>query len=72
MCFTAALWARVDRIVFAATRQDAREAGFDDARFYEELACGEGERELALEELGRDRARAVFAEWLAKEDRRPY
>lgn len=40
MCLGAALWSRVDRIVFAADRYDAAEAGFDDAEFYNKLAVG--------------------------------
>jgi len=35
MCLASALWARVDRVVFAADRHDAADAGFDDAEFYE-------------------------------------
>jgi guanine deaminase len=28
------LWARIDRVIFAADRYDAASAGFDDAEFY--------------------------------------
>jgi guanine deaminase len=35
MCLASALWARVDRVVFAADRHDAASVGFDDAVFYE-------------------------------------
>ncbi|MBS2532121.1 nucleoside deaminase [Catenulispora sp. NF23] len=38
MCITAALWARVSRIVYAADRQAAEGAGFDDREFYDLLA----------------------------------
>ena len=38
LCLSAALWARVDRVVFAADRYDAERAGFDDREFYELLA----------------------------------
>lgn len=34
MCLASALWARIDRVVFAADRHDAARAGFDDAVFY--------------------------------------
>jgi tRNA(Arg) A34 adenosine deaminase TadA len=37
MCLGAILWARLDRIVFAATQSDAAAAGFDDSTFYAEL-----------------------------------
>src|SRR5699024_8024544 len=35
MCLASALWARLDRGVFAAGRDDAARAGFDDAALYE-------------------------------------
>ena len=35
LCLAACLWARVDRVVFAADRTDAARAGFDDSVFYE-------------------------------------
>jgi guanine deaminase len=35
LCLAAALWARVDRVYFAADRHSAAAAGFDDALFYE-------------------------------------
>lgn len=34
MCGAAALWARLDTVVFAADRHDAAAAGFDDSAFY--------------------------------------
>jgi guanine deaminase len=37
MCLAAALWARIDTIVFAAMPEDAKAAGFDDAEFYHEV-----------------------------------
>ena len=35
LCLAAALWARLDRVYFAADRHAAAAAGFDDALFYE-------------------------------------
>lgn len=35
LCLAACLWARVDRVVFAADRTDAARAGFDDSVFYD-------------------------------------
>ena len=40
MCLTAALWARIDRIVYAATADRAAASGFDDANFYRQLEQG--------------------------------
>lgn len=35
MCLASALWARIDRVVYAADRHDAALAGFNDAVFYD-------------------------------------
>ncbi len=35
LCLAAALWARIDRVYFAADRHGAAAAGFDDAVFYD-------------------------------------
>ena len=35
LCLAACLWARVDRVLFAADRTDAARAGFDDSVFYD-------------------------------------
>lgn len=37
LCLTASLWSRVDRVVYAANRDDAALAGFDDKQFYDLL-----------------------------------
>jgi guanine deaminase len=63
MCLGAAYWARVERIVFAATRTDAAGAGFDDEEFYRELALPPAARRLPMQQMLRDKAVVVFEEW---------
>ena len=65
MCLGAAYWARVDRIVFAATRGDAAAIGFDDAHIYEELGVPLDARKLPIHECLRDEGVAVMREWHA-------
>jgi len=38
LCLAACLWARLDRVVFSADREDAARGGFDDSAFYELFA----------------------------------
>ena len=45
MCLAAALWARIDRVVYAADRDDAASSGFDDALFYDYFRP-EGDKQL--------------------------
>ena len=72
MCLAAAYWARIDRIVFAATRADAAAGGFDDAFLYEEIARPLELRHLPVEQALSEEGAAVFADWLAKPDRVSY
>ncbi|GAB3171241.1 nucleoside deaminase [Myceligenerans halotolerans] len=72
LCLTAALWARVDRVVFAADRYDAAAAGFDDREFYELL---EQDRDTWPNPVVARRIPAAgepFAAWRSTEDRTPY
>ena len=72
MCLSAAYWARVSRVYYAASRTDAAEAGFLDEMIYEELAREVSQRRIPCIGLGRERALAAFREWKQKPDRIPY
>ena len=72
MCLSAIYWARIDRIVFASTRDEAAAIGFDDARIYDEIAKPVGARAIPTVHHARADADALFAAWLAKPDRVPY
>jgi len=72
MCLAAVYWARVNRLVYAATRDDAARAGFDDARIYRELPLDPDARSLHADHLLRAEAIAVLDEWLAMPDRVSY
>ena len=73
MCLGAIYWARPERIMIACDRNDAAEAGFDDAFIYEEL-CGNdlAARKLPVSTLLRDEGRRVFQNWVAKPDKIEY
>jgi guanine deaminase len=72
MCLAAAWWARVDRIVFAATREQAAAAGFDDAAIYREVAAPLAARALPIARGLEPESGAPFAAWAANPSRRPY
>lgn len=72
MCLAAALWARIDRVVFAADRHVAAAAGFDDAVFYEYFEAPEHRAELPVHHLPLEQARQPFEEWRANEQRVAY
>ena len=76
MCLATSLWARLDRVVYAADRDDAARAGFDDRAFYELFGAGLGQDRAAwptaVEELRVAAATAPFDAWLAAADRTDY
>jgi guanine deaminase len=72
MCLAAAYWARLYRITWAASREDAAAAGFDDGLIYREVALPVAERTLPSTQLLREEGAAVFADWLAYPERVPY
>ncbi len=72
MCLAAAYWARLDRIVFAATRADAARAGFDDERLYGELPLPIAERSLPTSHLDLESAATPFEVWATLLNRKPY
>ena len=66
MCAGAAMWARVDRVVFASTRDDARTWGrFDDDAFWDDLLRPVADRELEHSQVGREAAIEVWR-WFAE------
>ena len=72
MCMGAILWARLDRLYFAARSEDAVAAGFDDGRFYAELALPAEKRSIATVNLMREEAQAAFEAWRANPNRIEY
>jgi tRNA(Arg) A34 adenosine deaminase TadA len=72
MCLAAIYWARLDRVYYGNSREDAAAIGFDDAYIYEEVARPIGERQIDMVQLMRPQAQAAFAEWLRKDNRIEY
>ena len=74
MCLAAALWARVERVVFAADRHDAARAGFDDAEFYEYFETPLEQRSMQVRQLDVEDAPATapFNAWISAAGRIDY
>ena len=72
MCLGAIYWSRLDRVVYAGTRQDAAAAGFDDALIYDELGRPPQARRIPMTALLREEAGRPFQAWAEAEDRTAY
>jgi guanine deaminase len=71
MCLAAAWWARVERVVHAATAAQASAAGFDDLRFWVAMA-DPAAGPCPLEHLPLPGAEDPLRAWAADPSRRPY
>ncbi|WP_211212907.1 nucleoside deaminase [Actinopolyspora mortivallis] len=72
MCMASALWARLDEIVYAADRDDAAAAGFDDRAFYELFTDPNAVWPTPVRPVAVDNRTAPFDAWRNKPDRVEY
>lgn len=72
LCVSAALWARLDRVVYAADRHDAARGGFDDLEFYELFSRDRAVWPTSVESLRLAGSEHPFDAWLARTDRTDY
>lgn len=72
MCLSAAYWARVDRIVFGANREDAARAGFSDDFIYKELSLDLDQRSIPIESILEKESQEPFETWISNLDKTPY
>jgi guanine deaminase len=72
MCLSAIYWARLDRIYYASTRDDAATIGFDDNFIYQQIPLELSARALPMQQLPSAAAVELFREWAAKPDKIPY
>ncbi|HEX3785749.1 MAG TPA: nucleoside deaminase [Pseudonocardiaceae bacterium] len=72
LCLSAALWARLDRVIYAADRDDAAAAGFDDRAFYELFEQPRSSWPLTVRHLTAVNGTTPFTRWLSQTDRVDY
>lgn len=73
MCFSACHWARVARVVYGASIEDARRAGFNELAISNEQMKRLGGSEVIIRGgVLRDETTALFDEWLKQPNARSY
>lgn len=72
MCLAAIYWARISKLYFANSTEDAAGIGFDDREIYHQVRLPDDRREIPTERLLANEAIDVFREWEAKEDKVTY
>ncbi|WP_027891304.1 nucleoside deaminase [Calidithermus chliarophilus] len=72
MCLSAIYWARIGKIYYGCTAQDAAAIGFADQFIYDELSRPKSERRLPLEQLERQLCLRAFEAWEQDTNKIPY
>lgn len=72
MCLSAIYWARIEKIYYGNTSEDAEKINFSDEFIYKELDLPKDKRTIPMVQMMREEAIAVFDEWDKKEDKIAY
>lgn len=72
MCLGAIYWAKIDKLYYAATKDDAARSNFDDSFIYNEIALSKDQRKIPSLQLMRDDAVKVFEAWNESENKIEY
>lgn len=72
MCMSSIYWARISRVVYAASSTDAAAAGFDDSFIADEICKPYPQRSIAIEQCDCVDKTQSFAAWKNKTDKTLY
>ena len=72
MCLSAIYWARIKKIYYGNTREDAQKIDFDDSLIYTELQKRIDKRKIPMIQTMRNEALKAFELWDKKKDKIKY
>ena len=72
MCLGAIYWSGISRVYYAATRENAAQAGFDDSMIYDQIPLLPEQRSVSCLRLESDAQQQPFDLWQQKNDKIEY
>jgi guanine deaminase len=72
MCFAAIHWAKLKKLYYGSTRQDAANIDFDDQYIYDVINGTATELQVEVVQVDRDESLEPFKQWQCKMDRVQY
>jgi guanine deaminase len=72
MCLGAIMWARISKVHYGCTTDEAAAIGFDDRTFYEALSMRDSGQFIAMQHYDNPLCRSLFQQWLELDDRKQY
>lgn len=71
MCLGAVFWAKIPKLYYGCTDEDAEKIGFDD-KFIYDFIRGSGSDRLEIVEINREECLEAFKAWDEKQDKTQY
>lgn len=72
MCFAAIHWAKMKKLYYGCTREDAASIGFDDQYIYDVINNTATVRQVEVVPINRDECLKPFEQWRKKESKTMY
>lgn len=72
MCMAAIYWARLDKVYYANSKEDAAHFGFNSLSIYKELALPLDKRRLPIVQMMQAQAVTAFQEWDKQTEKAEY
>lgn len=72
MCFAAIHWAKIKKLYYGSTREDAASIDFDDQYIYDVIKGTASELQVEVLQIHRNECLEPFVEWKTKMDRVQY
>lgn len=72
MCLGAIMWARISKVYYGCTAEDAAAIGFDDKAFYDALSNPDKNSFTILEQHDNPRCHSLLQKWLELDNRVSY
>lgn len=63
MCFAAIHWAKIKKIYFGCTQEDAAAIGFDDKYIYDVIKGTALKHQISVYQIDRDKCLSLFEKW---------
>lgn len=72
MCFSAIHWAKMKKLYYGCTKEDAAKIGFDDKFIYDVIKCISKKKQVKIKQIDRKECLKPFKGWELKEDKTQY
>ncbi|MEW6528855.1 MAG: nucleoside deaminase [Candidatus Micrarchaeota archaeon] len=72
MCFSAIHWAKMKKLYYGCTKEDAAKIGFDDKFIYDVIKGISKKKQVNIKQINRKECLKPFKEWKSKEKKIKY